>query len=254
MKTAFDMMSRRAFIAGLVALGQGGAVYSQGNGSFNRVYKTGFESVNDFDGFYIVPQDARPTASHDLSGEVVRSGKFSHKGWVTGPNPPSSRFVNNNHRGYPTIQLYKLAGGAFRTPVKIELWVWLDMDLKPGEWFSFATLDHTRRDTWDPVLLNLSDRGIVHLMHVPTNGRGITTFQNDSVKFPLRKWVKLGVELHFDRKNGYAKAWQDDVLVSRAEVRRGNGLFTQAHFGLYAPPSISSGVIYNDDLVIRELG
>ncbi len=223
------------------------------SGMYLRTYQTSFESVDDFAGFYIVPQDARPTASHDLTTEIVRSGRFSHKGWVTGPNWPSSRFVNNNHRGYPTIQLYKLEGGAFRTPVKIEFWVWLDMDLKPGEWFSFATLDHTMRDIWDPVLINLSDEGIVHLMHVPTNGRGITTYQNETLKFPFRQWVKLTAELHFDRDNGYAKVWQDDVLVSEAEVRRGNGLFTQAHFGLYAPPSIASGVIYNDDLVIREM-
>ncbi|VAW16873.1 hypothetical protein MNBD_ALPHA11-2265, partial [hydrothermal vent metagenome] len=164
-----------------------------------------------------------------------------------------SRFVNNNHRGYPTIQLYKLEGGAFRTPVKIEFWVWLDMDLKPGEWFSFATLDHTTKDTWDPVLINLSDKGIVHLMHVPTNAKGITTYQNNSLKFPFKQWVKLSAELHFDKENGYAKVWQNDVLMSEAEVRRGNGLFTQAHFGLYAPPSITSGVIYNDDLAIREI-
>ncbi len=246
------MMLRRGFFALLLILISGVALANQNNLHF-RTYETSFESVDDFAGFYIVPQDSKPTASHDMATDIVRSGRFSHKGWVTGSNAPSSRFVNNNHRGYPTIQLYKLEGGAFRTPVKIEFWVWLDMDLKPGEWFSFATLDYTTRDTWDPVLVNLSDKGIVHLMHVPTNAKGITTYQNETLKFPFREWVKLSVELHFDKDNGYAKVWQNDILMSEAEVRRGNGLFTQAHFGLYAPPSITSGVIYNDDLVIREM-
>ncbi len=218
-----------------------------------RTYATGFESVSDFAGFYIVPRDARPTASHDQSREVVRSGTYSHKGWINGANPPSTRSINNNHRGYPTVQLYKLAGGAFRTPVQIELWVWLDVDLKPGEWFSFATLDHTRRDSWDPVLVNLNDRGFVELMHVPVNGQGRRDFQTSSIAFPMRRWVQLKIELHFSRQNGYAKVWQDGQLVSEAPVRKGNGLLTQAHFGLYAPPSMTTGVVYNDDLTIREL-
>jgi len=217
-----------------------------------RVFSTSFEQVSDFDGFYIVPQNDKETSSHELSEEQVRSGRSAHKGWMFGANRPSSFWQNNNHRAYPTIQLYKLAGGAFRTPVNIELWVWLDMEIRPGEWFSFATLDHTTRDTWDPVLVNLSDKGIVHLMHVPVNGRSDYSFQTETVRFPMREWVKLTVELHFDPENGYAKVWQNDVLVSVAPVRRGRGLFTQAHFGLYAPPSMTSGVVFNDDLVITE--
>jgi hypothetical protein len=45
----------------------------------------------------------------------------------------------------------------------------------------------------------------------------------------------------------------NDVLVSAAPVSGGCGVLEQAHFGLYAPPAISSGVIYNDDLQIREV-
>lgn len=218
-----------------------------------RVFTTSFESVDDFDGFYIVPQNDKGTSSHDLSQEQVRSGQLSHKGWMYGANRRSSFWVNNNHRGYPTIQLYKLEGGAFKTPVRIEFWVWLDMDLKPGEWFSFATLDHTMRDTWDPVLVNLSDQGIVHLMHVPENGEADYSFQTNSLRFPMREWVKLEVELHFDAENGYARVWQNGTLVSEAPVTKGDGLFTQGHFGLYAPPSMDEGVVYNDDLVITEI-
>ncbi len=218
-----------------------------------RVFTTSFEEVSDFQGFYIVPQNHKGTASHDLTNENAHSGEFSHKGWVSDANNASSFGINNNHRAYPTVQLYKLPKRAFKTPVDIEFWVWLDMELKKGEWFSFATLDHTTSNKWDPVLVNLSDEGYVHLMHVPTNGLGKRTFQTGDVRFPMRQWVRLNIELHFDKYEGYAEVRQDGILVSKSEIRRGSGLFTQAHFGLYAPPSVKTGVVYNDDLVIREL-
>lgn len=218
-----------------------------------KQFQTSFESVNDFQSFYIVPQNHMGSASHDLSTEIVHSGNYAHKAWIYAKNPESNFFQNNNHRAYPTIQLYKKTGGAFKTPVLIEFYVWLDITLAPGEWFSFATLDHTTSDSWDPVLVNLSDEGFVHLMHVPLNGQGIHTFQTTTNKFPMKEWVKLTIIIHFDKNNGYAEVMQNDELVSRAEIKRGNGLFTQAHFGLYAPPLLSNGLIYNDDLIIKEL-
>ena len=242
------MRQLKLFLIGLIF-----SLYAGQTFAGPRVYSTSFEAVSDFDNFYIVPQNHKGTSSHELSRETVHSGEFAHKGWMTAANPASNWVRNNNHRAYPTIQLYKLPDGAFRTPVKIEFWVWLDMEFSDGEWFSFATLDHTTSDRWDPVLVNLSDEGFVHLMHVPTNGKGVHSFQTDTIKFPMRQWVKLGVVLHFDATDGYAEAYQDDQLVSRASVRKGDGLFTQAHFGLYAPPSMTSGVVFNDDLVITEV-
>ena len=222
-----------------------------------KTFTTSFESVDEFSQFYIVPQNTPdPTSpqnqSHDLTNELARSGSYSHKGWIWGSNPDSTPLINNNHRGYPTIQLYKTATGAFKTPVLIEFWAWLDVTLAPGEWFSFATLDPTRVDIWDPVLVNLSHNGFVHLMHVPSNGEKVWDFQTDSISFPMQEWVKLSVCLHFDQHQGYAKVWQNNQLVSSAAVHSGNGELTQAHFGLYAPPSLTSGTVYNDDLQITE--
>ncbi len=231
----------------------GGERPASNNTTNTKLFQTSFESVNDFQGFYIAPQNHMTSASHDLSSEIVHSGSYAHKAWIYATNPASSAFQNNNHRAYPTIQLYKTADGAFKTPVLIEFWVWLDITLSTGEWFSFATLDHTTTDTWDAVLVNLSDQGFVHLMHVPLNGQGIRTFQTTTNKFPMKEWVKLSITIHFDKNKGYAEVLQNDQLVSRAEIKRGNGLFTQAHFGLYAPPLLSNGLIYNDDLIIKEL-
>jgi len=221
--------------------------------SLPKVYQSSFESKDDFSGSYIVPQNHKNSASHAKSSENMHSGSYAHKGWVYKKNPASHFFKNNNHRGYPTVQLYKMHQGAFKTPASVDFWVWLDMDIKKGEWFSFATLDHTKSNRWDPVLVNLSDEGFIHLMHVPQNGDGKRTFQTTTLKFPMRQWVKLSILIHFDQSNGYAKVWQDDQLVSSAEVHRGNGELTQAHFGLYAPPSISKGFIFNDDLIIKEV-
>lgn len=218
-----------------------------------RTFRSGFESVDDFDGFYIETQNHMGSASHDISTEQVHSGTFAHKGWIYGANAPGDPLNNTNHRGYPTIQFQKTPGGSFKTPCYVELWVWLDMNFKPGEWFSFMTLTPDSTDNWArTVLINLSDENIVHLMHVPEQGQGVRIFQTTTVKFPMKEWVKLSVCLDLDAVNGYAKVWQNGTLVSHARVSGGNGRLAQAHFGLYAPPSMTSGVIFNDDLLIRE--
>ena len=77
-----------------------------------RVFSTSFESVGDFAGFYIVPQNYMGTTSHDLSTEQVRSGTYAHKAWIYGANPPPPPGGNTNHRGYPTVQFQKTAGAA----------------------------------------------------------------------------------------------------------------------------------------------
>jgi hypothetical protein len=215
----------------------------------NRIFSTSFESIADFNGFHIEPQNHLSTASHDTSREYVRTGIYAHKGWIWAANSPST----DNHRAYPTVQLHKTSGGAYKTPVLTEFWVWLDVTFTTGEWFSLATFARSTSDSfWDGVLVNVSDAGIVHLMHVPTQGQGVRIFQTSTVTLPMQTWVKISVELDLNPTTGYAKVWQDDVLVSHALVQGGDGTLPQAHFGLYAPPSMSAGVVYNEDLIIYE--
>ncbi|HYC83274.1 MAG TPA: polysaccharide lyase [Candidatus Paceibacterota bacterium] len=222
-----------------------------------RTFASSFETVEDFKPFYIVPPNHMDTASHEQSRERVRSGTYAHKGWIYGENPVSG-FKNNNHRAYPTIQFQKTAQGILRGPIEATFWVWVDAELKPrrpeNDWLSLATFTSDPSDEWKrTVLVNLSHDGLVHLMHVPDQGKAEYLYQNTELKFPQRRWVKLRVYLDSDPENGYAKVWQDGVLVSHAKVRGGNGTLAQAHFGLYAPPWLSSGTVYNDDLVIREV-
>ena len=222
-----------------------------------RKFTTSFESVIDFDGFYITPQNHLNTTNHNLSDSLVYSGNFSHKAWVMGTNPPSTILVNNNHRGYPTVQLYKTSGGSFQTPCYIIFHVWLDMSLQTSttgnesDWFSFATFCDDESDNWSrTVLVNLSNTGFVHLQHVPLQGKQEHIFQTSTLPFPQNEWVELKVYLDF-AKGKYAKVWQNGQLVSHAKIDDIENKLAQAHFGMYCPPQITSGIVYNDDLTIE---
>ncbi len=224
----------------------------------NRIFSTSFESVSDFSNFYICPQNYMGTSSHDTSTGQVHSGTYAHKAWIYGANPESTVSQNNNHRGYPTIQFQKTVEGVFHTPCYINFWVWLDMDLvahtPENQWFSFATLTTDSTDSWSrTILVNLDYHGFVHLMHVPYQGQQVHTYQPNVLSFPKKEWVNIKIYLDTRPGAGYAKVWQNGVLVSQANIADGNGTLAQAHFGLYAAPSVSSGIVFNDDLEIKEV-
>lgn len=223
-----------------------------------KIFKTSFESVDDFSGFYITPQGHLGTTFHELSDSIVHSGIYSHKAWIDGSNPPSIT-ENNNHRGYPTIQLQKTTDGSFKSPCYITFWVWLDMELQTSstggedDWFSFATFTDDESDNWDrTILVNLSHDGYVHLQNVPKQNEQEHEFQTSSMKFPQKEWVELKVYLDL-RNGGYAKVWQNGQLVSHAMIDNITNKFSQAHFGLYCSPQLINGTVYNDDLIIKEV-
>ena len=222
-----------------------------------REFVTSFESVDDFDGFYITPQNHLGTTFHELSESNVYSGTYSHKAWINKNNLHSSA-NNKNHRGYPTIQFSKTAKGSLNTPCYILLRVWLDMDLNQNtvgedDWFSFATFTDDETDNWDRTLLvNLSADGFVHLQHTTNQGKQNSIFQTSNITFPQKEWVELKIFLDF-RDHGYAKVWQNGELVSHAQVGNITNKLSQAHFGLYCSPKLSTGTVYNDDLSIKEV-
>ena len=221
-----------------------------------RNFTTSFESVDDFTGFYVTPQGHNNTSYHNLSDSIVHSGTYAHKAWIDGANPPSTSIINNNHRGYPTIQLYKTAKGSFQSPCYITIWVWLDMELKANltgedDWFSIATFTDDDSDNWDrTVLVNLSYDGIVHLQHTISAGVNDYIFQTSTITFPQKEWVEIKMYLDFSTGK-YAKVWQNGQLVSHAKLDNVENIIAQAHFGLYCPPQMISGVVFNDDLTIE---
>ncbi len=223
-----------------------------------REFTTSFESVDDFNGFYITPQSHLGTSFHKLTDSNVYSGIYSHRAWIEGSNPASTSTKNNNHRGYPTIQFQKTPEGSFKTPCYVYLWVWLDMELNVNatgedDWFSFATFTDDETDNWDrTVLVNLNADGFVHLQHTTNQGEQNSIFQTSDITFPQREWVELKIFLDFG-DDGYAKVWQNGELVSHAKIGNITNKLSQAHFGLYCSPQLSSGEVFNDDLSIKEV-
>ncbi len=225
---------------------------------YKRAFTTSFESVHDFDGFYITPQNHLETTFHELVDSNVYSGVYSHRAWIQGSNPASTSTINNNHRGYPAIQFQKTPGGPFKTPCYVTLWVWLDMELNANatgedDWFSFATFTDDETDNWDrTVLVNLNADGYVHLQHTTNQGEQTSIFQTSDIPFPQKEWVELKIFLDFG-DDGYAKVWQNGELVSHAKIGNITNKLSQAHFGLYCSPQLLSGEVYNDDLEIIEV-
>lgn len=228
-----------------------------------RFFSTGFESVSDFDAFYLVPQNYQSAASHDLATGLVHGGSKSHHAWIYATGPSCPPWQNCNHRGYPTIQLHKTTQGGFHGIVFVEFYAHLSASIASGQWFSLATFSADASDGWSRVVLvnvghvHNGSGNYMHLMHVPYADQNGWTYQtsdtNNPTPFPFGQWVKVSICLNMDPVNGSARVWQNDVLVSSSDVRGTCGTMQQAHFGLYAPPSLSSGDIYNDDLTIQEV-
>ncbi|OHD60364.1 MAG: hypothetical protein A2096_08440, partial [Spirochaetes bacterium GWF1_41_5] len=230
-------------------------------------FSSSFESSSDFENFYIVPSGDYDS-KHENSTEMVYSGTYAHKAWIV-----KARADNNDgavympHRAYPTVQFDKTPEGIYRTPCLVTVWVNLDMTLirrasgHIDDWFSFVTLTCDASDNWSrTVLVNIGPTGYIVLMHVPNQGEQEYIYQVSSANdpssvhiFPQKTWVRLDVLIDFNASHGYAKVWQNGILVSHANVKGGKGGLAQAHFGLYASAAVSSGTIFNDDLRIKEI-
>ena len=141
-------------------------------------------------------------------------------------------------------------GGGFKTPAVIRLWVWADVAMTPGQWVSLATLSPDASDAWNPVVtVNLDPGGWINVFHVPVPGAHVTEIETHR-RFPMRKWVRLKIRIDYDPRHGSIEVLQDGVLVARARVSGGHGRLEQAHFGMYAIPSLTTGKVCNDNLRI----
>jgi hypothetical protein len=214
-----------------------------------RVFRTGFERDADLAGFYATPQS--PLTRHEVQTGHAHRGARAHVGWLTGLTG-SEPVDGPNHRGYPTIQLQKRPAGACATPCLVQFWARVDgFGIDPGQWLSLATFTPDPSDRWSRVVtVNVGWEGWLHLFHVPDQGLGERAFQRTSKPFPRGRWVRITTWLDLDPKHGAAAVWQDGVLMSAARVRGGDGSLDQLHFGLYAHPALTSGVVRNDDVTI----
>lgn len=189
------------------------------------------------------------TIVDQASGEPIFAGQHAYKGWIAGAAAES-------HRAYPGIHTN------LPTPLVNTFWVYLDADysaLSPSDWIHFGTWGN-----WDPE----SDAGVWALHTMSMRDRKLefahtNPFLGEYVgpqpqpDFPLRQWVRFTVYVHYAGATGTVHAWQDGVPVLRAEVSQlaanpGTNLRT-AHWGMYAAPTVTAGVQYNDDVLIWTL-
>jgi hypothetical protein len=217
--------------------------------ALSRVFKTGFERDADLAGFYVTPQS--PLTRHEVQSGNAHRGRRSHVAWLTGATG-TEPVDGPNHRGYPTIQLQRRPAGPCVSPCLIQFWARVDgFALDPGEWLSLATLSPDASNRWSRVItVNVGWEGWLHLFHVPDQGIGQRALQRTDKPFPRGRWVRITTWLDLDPVHGAAAVWQNGVLMSAARVRGGDGTLDQLHFGLYAPPSLTSGVVRNDDLAV----
>jgi len=114
-----------------------------------RVFTSSFESVNDFDEFYITPQNHLGTTFHELT--TFQTPCYISL-WV---------WLDMDLKKHPFAE---------------------------GDWFSFATFTDDESDNWyRTVLVNLSADGFVHLQHTTNQGEQTNVFQTTDVKFPQRE-------------------------------------------------------------------
>ena len=100
------------------------------------------------------------------------------------------------------------------------------------------------------MTVNVGWEGWLNVFHVPNQGQGEPAFQRTKKSFPRGKWVRITTWLDLDPEHGATAVWQDGVLMAAARVRGGDGSLDQLHFGLYAHPALTSGIVRNDDIAI----
>lgn len=240
------------------------------------MWQSSYESTNDFksgsgSSWYV--EDGSSYASHmDTSMEVVRHGVWSHKHVID-----SARDVQNDtgaykpHRAYVVIDLTKADGISYMGRALIQIYVYTDLLLQErvgtDDWFSLATLSCDSSDNWRrTILVNLTTDGYIRLVHVPGQGEQTHTFQMSSSNNPSgnrkwknKQWNRVDIYLDTDSLTGEAIVWQNQIKVSSANVRGcsfGDSTLpylVQAHFGMYSPATMATGVVYNDKLRLIEV-
>ena len=69
-------------------------------------------------------------------------------------------------------------------------------------------------------------------------------------RLPAHRTRSAKIRIDYDPRHGSIDVLQDGVLVARARVSGGHGRLEQAHFGMYAIPSLTTGKVCNDNLRI----
>lgn len=226
------------------------------------IWQSGFENGFpggewfDFDNGAYAADGAMPagrssawTIVHRSSGEPVFAGDHAYKGWIAGRQKDS-------HRAYPGLH------ADIPTPLVNTFLVFLDVDYRrmaPSAWVHLGTWGNRDQEResglWALHTLSVRDGKLEFAHTSPFHGEYLG--QATQPEFPLRRWVRLTVYIHYEGTSGFVQAWQDGAPLLRARVSKlednpGSRLRT-AHWGMYASPTLDHGVQYNDDIRICPL-
>lgn len=179
------------------------------------------------------------------SGEPVHSGDHSYKGWITGAS-------TDNHRAYPVVHLDAIPAAA----IVNTFYVYLDVDysaMGADEWIALGTWGNAN-PVWALHTMSMRDQRVEFAHTSPFSGEPIGAQPRP---FPLRRWIRFTVYVHYEGTTGFVQAWMDGVPVLRGHVsqlgRSPGHQVTRAHWGMYAPPHTTQGVQYNDSIGIWSL-
>lgn len=174
------------------------------------------------------------------SGEPVRSGNHAYKAWINGR-------ANENHRAYPILHVN------FPTPLVNTFWVYQEVDfdaLDPTDWIQFGTWGNN--PNWAVHTMSIRNRRLSMAHLNPFHGTYVGPQPRKN--FPLGRWVRMTVYLHYKGNSGDIHVWQDGVKVMEGRYTKRSGTnLMRAHWGLYADPEITRATQYNDDISLWSL-
>jgi hypothetical protein len=177
------------------------------------------------------------------SGEPVFEGDHAYKGWLAGAS-------NELHRAYPVLHT------EIETPLVNSFMVYMDFDyddLSDAEWIHLGTWGV--EDIWALHTMSMRDRMLEFAHTEPFSGEYLGS--DDPPEFPLGRWVRFTVYLHYEGDTGFVQAWLDGVPMLSADVvvleEAPSTRLERAHWGMYSDGQTSAGVQYNDNIALWTL-
>jgi len=242
------------------AAGSGGTAGPDEGLDCTLVWKSGFEEGFpgewfSYDTGAYSPSGAMPpgrvsawTIVDDGGGEPVYDGEHSYVGWISGDS-------DANHRAYPVLHT------DLPTPLINSFMVYLDAnysEMSVTEWIALGTwgnADDHGGGEWALHTMSVRDRMLEFAHTTPHSGEYIGPLPKPD--FPVGRWVRLTVYVHYQGTDGFVQVWQDGVPMLRAQVsaltRAPGTKLSRAHWGMYASPTLRQGTLYNDEIQIWTL-
>jgi hypothetical protein len=177
------------------------------------------------------------TIMGDDGAVPVYRGEHMYKGWAHGAS-------DELHRPYPVLHT------DIPSPLVNRFMVYIDADYdQVGEdWIHLATWGNN--EDWIVHTMSVRFRK-VEMAHLDWEWIG----PDPAPDFPLHQWVRFTVYIDYEaEEGGLVHVWQDGMHIMRGVFTQASGNhLLRAHWGLYAPGTLTQGAEYNDEIQIWTL-